>query len=169
MLFKFKASDNTQLTGSRAGRLIMFQHGFGMDHQQVVDTWPNFRNIRLICLDTRGHGRSERGPESTLTFTRAVTDLVELIDHMVRVLWLLVGRLWGQPGHATQHANCDIHLVLSRPAFGIDGDTITSRCFVCFNCSEKSRSEWLKTLEQTKEFRALLCQLLEIRKPTDVS
>ena len=51
MLLKFRASDNTQLNyldlRARLVDLIIFQHGFSMDHQQVVDTWLNFRNIRL--------------------------------------------------------------------------------------------------------------------------
>ena len=84
MLVSFRASDNTRLNhlDHEQGRLVIFQHGFRMGHQQVTDTWPHFHNIRLICLDTRGHGLSDLEPKSTLSFTRAVTDLVELIDHL---------------------------------------------------------------------------------------
>ena len=73
MLLTFRASDNTQLNylDHGQGRLVIFQHGFGMDHQQVVDTWPNFRNIRLICLDTRGHGLSDLGPKNPLCHSPA--------------------------------------------------------------------------------------------------
>ena len=160
MLVKFRASDNTQLNylDHGQGRLIIFQHGFGMDHQQVVDTWPNFRNIRLICLDTRGHGLSELGPESTLSFTRSVTDLVEMIDHLGESPVAVGGTSLGAAlvmQLSTQIATS--HLVLSRPAFGVDGDTNNFEVFRVLQriVQEKSRSEWLKTLEQTKEFRGL--------------
>ena len=160
MLLKFRASDNTQLNylDHGQGRLIIFQHGFGMDHQQVVDTWPNFRNIRLVCLDTRGHGLSELGPESTLSFTRAVTDLLELIDHLDESPVAVGGTSLGAAlvmQLSKQIATS--HLVLSRPAFGIDGDTHNFEVFRVLEriIQERSSSEWLQTLEQTKEFRVL--------------
>ena len=80
-------------------------------------------NIRLVCLDTRGHGLSELGPESTLSFTRAVTDLVELIDHLDESPVAVGGTSLGAALVMQLKRNCDIPLVLSRPAFGIDGDT----------------------------------------------
>ena len=160
MLVKFRASDNTQLNylDHGQGRLIIFQHGFGMDHQQVFDTWPNFRNIRLICLDTRGHGLSDLGPECTLSFTRAVTDLVELIDHLGESPVAVGGTSLGAAlvmQLSTQIATS--HLVLSRPAFGVDGDTNNFEVFRVLQriVQERSRSEWLMTLEQTEEFQGL--------------
>ena len=160
MLVNFRASDNTQLNylDHGQGRLVIFQHGFGMDHQQVIDTWPNFRNIRLICLDTRGHGLSDLGPRSTLSFTRAVNDLLELIDHLDESPIAVGGTSLGAA--LVMQLSKQIktsHLVLSRPAFGIDGNTHNFEVFRVLQrvIQERSRSEWLKTLEQTKEFRVL--------------
>ena len=53
MLSRFKASDQTQLNyyDSGQGRLMLFQHGFTMDHQ-VLEIWPALPGVRLVCLDT---------------------------------------------------------------------------------------------------------------------
>ena len=160
MLVNFRASDNTQLNylDHGQGPVIVFQHGFGMDHQQVVDTWPDFRNIRLICLDTRGHGLSELGRKSSLSLTRAVSDLVELIDHLGESPVAIGGTSLGAAlimQLSTQITTS--HLVLSRPAFGINGDTHNFSVFRILQriVHERPRSEWLQTLEQTTEFRVL--------------
>lgn len=160
MLDTFRASDNTWLKylDHGSGRLVIFQHGFGMDHQQVLDTWPHFRNIRLICLHTRGHGLSDLGPKADLSFTRVVADLVELIDHLGEAPVALGGTSLGAAlvmQLSTQIATS--HLILSRPAFGMNGDRQNFEVFRVLQqiVQEKPNSEWLQTLEQAAEFQAL--------------
>ena len=48
MLKQFEASDQTKLSyyDSGQGRLVLFQHGFSMDHRQVIEIWPDLDNIR---------------------------------------------------------------------------------------------------------------------------
>ena len=129
-----------------------------MGHQQVIDTWPHFRNIRLICLDTRRHRLSDLEPKFTLSFTRAVTDLVELIDHLDEKPVAFGGTSLGAtlvmqlcPHIATSH------LVLLHPAFGIDGDTPNFEVFRVLKriVQERPRSKWLQTLKQTQKFQVL--------------
>ena len=84
MLKPFRASDGTllQYFDHGHGRLVIFQHGFAMDHRQILETWPDLQDSRLVCLETRAHGFSELGPRQELSFQRAVMDLHELIDHL---------------------------------------------------------------------------------------
>ena len=84
MLKKFEASDQTKLSyyDSGQGRLVLFQHGFSMDHRQVIEIWPSLDNIRLICLDVRGHGFTELATPDTLTLQHTVQDLLELFEYL---------------------------------------------------------------------------------------
>ena len=87
-----------------------------------------------------------------------MTDLVELIDHIGESPVAVGGTSLGAAlvmQLSTQIATS--HLVLSRPAFGVDGDTNNFKVFRVLQriVQERSRSEWLMTLEQTEEFQGL--------------
>jgi pimeloyl-ACP methyl ester carboxylesterase len=87
-----------------------------------------------------------------------VSDLAELIDHLGESPVAVGGTSLGAAlvmQLSTQIVTS--HLVLSRPAFGIDGDTNNFEIFRVLQriVQERSRSEWLRTLEQTEEFQAL--------------
>ena len=40
------------------------------------------RNYRVVRPDIRGHGKSQPGPDNTLTHERLTLDLIELLDHI---------------------------------------------------------------------------------------
>ena len=160
MLCQFKASDQTELTyyDGGHGRLVLFQHGFAMDHRQVLEVWPELENIRLVCLDTRGHGLSHLGQSNTLSFQRAVDDVRELITHLGETPFLVGGISLGAAFamELTRHLEIQ-HLVISRPAFSVDGDTSHFDVFRILRdiFRTQPKHQWATCLEQQPEFQAL--------------
>ena len=90
MLSRFKASDQTQLNyyDSGHGRLVLFQHGFTMDHRQVLEIWPTLPGVRLV-VSTPGATVCDLGEPNAVSFQRAVRDVVELTTTSVGHLALL--------------------------------------------------------------------------------
>ena len=160
MLHQFRASDHVELTyyDSGHGQLAMFQHGFAMDHRQVLEVWPELQNIRLVCLDTRGHGLSQLGDPTTLSFQRAVQDIRELIAHLGEVPTIIGGISLGAALTIELTRDFEIaHLIIARPAFTTDGDT---RHFAVFRALQhilrtEPQHRWALRLEQQPEFEAL--------------
>ena len=160
MLHQFRASDQVELTyyDSGHGRLVLFQHGFAMDHHQVLEVWPELQNIRLVCLDTRGHGLSHLGEPTSLSFQRAVQDIRELITHLGEVPTIIGGISLGAALTMELTRNVEIaHLIIARPAFAADGDT---RHFAVFRALQhilktEPQDRWALCLEQQPEFEAL--------------
>ena len=160
MLHQFKASDQTELTyyDSGHGRLVVFQHGFAMDHRQVLEVWPELENIRLVCLDTRGHGLSHLGHPNTLSFQRAVSDVRELIAHLGDTPFMVGGISLGAALAVELTRDLDIRrLVIARPAFSVDGDTSHFDVFRVLRdiFRTKPRDQWATCLEQHPAFQAL--------------
>ena len=160
MLSRFKASDQTQLNyyDSGQGRLMLFQHGFTMDHRQVLEIWPALPGVRLVCLDTRGHGLSDLGEPNALSFQRAVRDVVELTTHLGEAPIIVGGISLGAALalELTKHLHVE-HLIMSRPAFSANGDTSNFAVFRAlreiFKTQPKER--WTTSLEQQDEFQKL--------------
>ena len=160
MLSRFKASDHTQLNyyDSGHGRLVLFQHGFTMDHRQVLEIWPALPGVRLVCLDTRGHGLSDLGEPNAVSFQRAVRDAVELTTHLGEAPSIVGGISLGAALalELTKHLHIE-HLIMSRPAFSADGDTSNFAVFRAlreiFKTQPKER--WATSLEQLDEFQKL--------------
>lgn len=160
MLCQFKASDQVELTyyDSGHGRLVLFQHGFAMDHRQILEVWPELQNIRLVSLDTRGHGLSHLGEPTMLSFQRAVLDIRELIAHLGEVPTIIGGISLGAAltMELTRSLEVD-HLIISRPAFSVDGDTHHFNVFrtLQYILRTEPQDKWALCLEQQPEFQAL--------------
>ena len=161
MLSHFKASDQTQLNyyDSDNGRLVLFQHGFTMDHRQVLEIWPALSGVRLVCLDTRGHGLSDLGEPNALSFQRAVRDVVELITHLGEAPSIVGGISLGAALalELTKHLHVE-HLIMSRPAFSADGgDTSNFAIFRALREIFKTQPQerWARCLEKQDEFQKL--------------
>ena len=160
MLKPFRASDGTLLHyfDHGNGRLVMFQHGFAMDHRQILETWQDLQDSRLVCCETRGHGFSELGPSQELSFQRAVMDLHELIDHLGEDPQIMGGTSLGAALVMELSQQIAIpHLVLSRPAFGVDQNTDHFAVFRALQTiiRTKSQSQWLTELMDEPRFQAL--------------
>lgn len=160
MLTEFKTSDGVNLSyfDQGQGRLALFQHGFGMDWQQVQEVWPDQPGIRLICLNLRGHGSSETGSLNALSFARAIKDILELMTRIGEMPEIMGGVSLGAAlaMELTQHLPCK-HLIVSRPAFDVDGDTSNFNVFRALKkiMHNKPQSSWLMWLEGETCFQAL--------------
>ncbi len=160
MLHQFKASDQTQLTyyDSGHGRFVLFQHGFAMDHRQILEVWPELQDIRLVCLDTRGHGLSDLGDPVGMSFQRAVQDIRDLITHLGETPKIVGGTSLGAALTMELSRYISIeHLIISRPAFSADGDTSHFDVFRALRDIFKTEPQerWAMCLEQQSEFQAL--------------
>tara|TARA_E500000081_G_scaffold88767_1_gene89840 strand:- start:324 stop:1028 length:705 start_codon:yes stop_codon:yes gene_type:complete len=129
-----------------------------MDHRQILETWPDLKDSRLVCLETRGHGFSELGPSQELSFQRAVMDLHELIDHLGEDPQIMGGTSLGAALVMELSQQIAIpHLVLSRPAFGVDQNTDHFAVFRALQTiiRTKPQSLWLTELMDEPRFQAL--------------
>lgn len=62
------------------GEALILLHGNGEDGGYFEHQAPDFaRHFRVLCVDTRGHGRSPRG-DAPFTLTQFARDLLELMD-----------------------------------------------------------------------------------------
>ena len=160
MLRQFRASDQVELTyyDSGHGRLVLFQHGFAMDHRQILEVWPELQNTRLVSLDTRGHGLSHLGEPTTLSFQRAVQDIRELIAHLGEVPTIIGGISLGAALTMELSRDFEIaHLIIARAAFSADGDTSHFDVFRALQhiLRTEPQDRWALCLEQQPEFQAL--------------
>ena len=160
MLKQFEASDQTKLSyyDSGQGRLVLFQHGFSMDHRQVIEIWPNLDNIRLICLDVRGHGFTELATPDTLTLQHTVQDLLALFEHLGQTPTVMGGISLGAAitMELTKHLEIE-QLIVCRPAFAPDSDTSHFDVFRRLRDIMQSEPQdlWAERLEQQPEFQSL--------------
>ena len=160
MLHQFRASDQTLLSyfDMGHGRPVLFQHGFAMDHRQILEIWPNHSDLRLICLDLRGHGFSETGPIHQLTFQRALQDLRELIEHINLSPTAIGGSSLGAALALELATEMEVEqLIISRPAFPIQGNTDHFDVFRALKpiIENEPKDKWLATLEAHPTFIAL--------------
>ena len=160
MLKQFEASDQTKLSyyDSGQGRLVLFQHGFSMDHRQVIEIWPNLDNIRLICLDVRGHGFTELATPHTLTLQHTVQDLLALFEHLGQTPTVMGGISLGAAitMELTKHLEIE-QLIVCRPAFAPDSDTSHFDVFRRLRdiMQSEPQDQWAESLEQQTEFQSL--------------
>ena len=160
MLKQFEASDQTKLSyyDSGQGRLVLFQHGFSMDHRQVMEIWPNLDNIRLICLDVRGHGFTELATPDTLTLQHTVQDLLALFEHLGQTPTVMGGISLGAAitMELTKHLEIE-QLIVCRPAFAPDSDTSHFDVFRRLRdiMQSEPQDQWAESLEQQTEFQSL--------------
>ena len=160
MLKQFEASDQTKLSyyDSGHGRLVLFQHGFSMDHRQVIEIWPDLNNIRLICLDVRGHGFTELATPDTLTLQHSVQDLLALFEHLGQTPTVMGGISLGAAitMELTKHLKIE-QLIVCRPAFAPDCDTLHFDVFRRLRdiMQSEPQDQWAKSLEQQPEFQSL--------------
>ena len=160
MLKQFEASDQTKLSyyDSGQGRLVLFQHGFSMDHRQVIEIWPNLDNIRLICLDVRGHGFTELATPDTLTLQQTVQDLLALFEHLGQTPTVMGGISLGAAitMELTKYLEIE-QLIVCRPAFAPDSDTSHFDVFRRLRdiMQSEPQDQWAESLEQQPEFQSL--------------
>lgn len=160
MLKQFEASDHTKLSyyDSGQGRLVLFQHGFSMDHRQVIEIWPDLDKTRLICLDVRGHGFTELASPDTLTIQHTVRDLLALFEHLGQTPTIVGGVSLGAAitMELTKHLEIE-QLIVCRPAFAPDGDTSHFDVFRRLRdiMQSEPQHQWAESLEQQPEFQSL--------------
>ncbi len=160
MLKQFEASDQTKLSyyDIGQGRLVLFQHGFSMDHRQVIEIWPDLDNIRLICLDVRGHGFTELAAPDTLTLQHTVRDLLALFEHLGQTPTIVGGISLGAAitMELTKHLKIE-QLIVCRPAFAPDSDTSHFDVFRRLRdiIQSEPQDQWAESLEQQPEFQSL--------------
>jgi pimeloyl-ACP methyl ester carboxylesterase len=106
------------------GTPFVFQHGIGGDVRQPAGLLRPPQGIRLLCLDTRGHGQTQPlGDPSALTFDVFGDDLVAWLDHLGVDRAIIGGISMGAGvalNVAVRYPQRVAGLVLSRPAW-LDG------------------------------------------------
>jgi len=160
MLKQFEASDQTKLSyyDSGQGRLVLFQHGFSMDHRQVIEIWPDLDDVRLICLDVRGHGFTELATPDTLTLQHTIQDLRALFEHLGQTPTIAGGISLGAAITMELTKSLEIEqLIVCRPAFAPDGDTSHFDVFRRLRdiMQSEPQHQWAESLEQQPEFQSL--------------
>ncbi len=137
---------------------MLFQHGFSMDHRQVIEIWPDLDNIRLICLDVRGHGFTELAAPDTLTLQHTVRDLLALFEHLGQTPTIVGGISLGAAitMELTKHLKIE-QLIVCRPAFAPDSDTSHFDVFRRLRdiIQSEPQDQWAESLEQQPEFQSL--------------
>ena len=98
-----------------------------MDHRQVLEIWPALPGVRLVCLDTRGHGLSDLGEPNAVSFQRAVRDVVELTTHLGEAPSIVGGISLGAALalELTKHLHVE-HLIMSGLPFRLTAIPQTS-------------------------------------------
>jgi pimeloyl-ACP methyl ester carboxylesterase len=103
---------------------FVFQHGLGGDVRQPAGLFIPPPGVRLLCLDARGHGKTQPlGDPSALTFDAFADDLVAWLDHLELARVVLGGISMGAGvalNVAVRYPGRVAGLVLSRPAW-VDG------------------------------------------------
>lgn len=99
--------DDTRLWVLEMGEghpLLVLHGGPGLDHTELRP-WldPLARRFRLVYVDQRGHGRSDRVPIETLTLSRLVADVDALADALGLDAFSVLGYSFGS-FVALQHA-----------------------------------------------------------------
>ena len=106
-------------TGSD-GLPFLFQHGLGGDVGQTTGLFHPPPGIRLLSLDSRGHGNSDVGDSEKIGFDVFADDVCALLDRL-EVARAVVGGISMGAGVAlnlaVRHAARVRGLVLSRPAW----------------------------------------------------
>jgi pimeloyl-ACP methyl ester carboxylesterase len=100
---------------------FVLQHGLGGDVRQPAGLFVPPTGVRLLCLDARGHGRTQPlGDPASLTFDTIGDDLVAWLDHL-GVGQAVVGGISMGAGVAlnvaVRYPQRVAGLVLSRPAW----------------------------------------------------
>ena len=91
--------DDTSLYVEERGEgpaVIVLHGGPGGDHVQFADYLdPLSRELRLIFVDQRAHGLSERPPRSTWTLSRIAQDVIMLARALGLDRYAILGHSWG--------------------------------------------------------------------------
>ena len=110
---------NYQERGNPAGSAVVFAHALGTDlclWDEVLPLLP--QSLRLICLDMRGHGRSDT-PPPPYTMGALIRDAERMMDHLgvkdAVFVGLSIGGMIGQ-GLAVKRLDLIRALVLSNTA-----------------------------------------------------
>jgi pimeloyl-ACP methyl ester carboxylesterase len=103
---------------------FVFQHGLGGDVRQPAGLLAPPKEVRLLCLDARAHGRTQPlGDPAALTFDGFGDDLVAWLDHLGVGRAVIGGISMGAGvalNVAVRHPERVAGLVLSHPAW-LDG------------------------------------------------
>ena len=69
-----------QVTGD--GQPFVFQHGLGALLQQAQGLMGPLEKVKLIAVDSRGHGKSPLLPDVSPSFQRYTDDVLRVLDHL---------------------------------------------------------------------------------------
>lgn len=111
--------NGTTLYYERAGSgvpCIALHGGLGMDHVYLQAAFgPLEDDLRLVYVDQRGNGRSDRPPPETITMHQLADDVRALADHLELDRFALLGHSFGgfvALEFATTHPHRLTHLML---------------------------------------------------------
>jgi len=65
-----------------AGTPLVFQHGLGGNLDVAKNMLSGLENVRLVCMDARGHGQTLFDEAAPPSFNRYADDVIRLLDHL---------------------------------------------------------------------------------------
>jgi len=61
---------------------LVFQHGLGGNLDVAKNMLSGLENVRLVCMDARGHGQTLFDEAALPSFNRYADDVIRLLDHL---------------------------------------------------------------------------------------
>ena len=146
--------------------VIVLHGGPGLDHHEFADYLdPLTDEFRLLLVDQRANGRSERPPESTWTLERMAQDVIMLARAMHLDRYAVLGHSFGAfiaLSHALERGTADQYVISSGAASTSALMADVERSIDTFEPAylrDQIRKSWdeeprLKTVEQAREVSA---------------
>lgn len=103
-----------------AGIPLVFQHGLGGNLDVAKNMLSGLKNVRLVCMDARGHGQTLFDEAALPSFNRYADDVVRMLDHLSIEKAIAGGISMGAGislNLATRYPERVLGLILVRPAW----------------------------------------------------
>lgn len=99
---------------------LVFQHGLGGNLDVAKNMLSGLENVRLVCMDARGHGKTLFDEATPPSFNRYADDVIRLLDHLDIEKTVMGGISMGAGialNLATRYPDRLLGLILVRPAW----------------------------------------------------
>ena len=103
-----------------AGIPLVFQHGLGGNLDVAKNMLSGLKNVRLVCMDARGHGKTPFDETALPSFNRYADDVIRVLDHLAIERAIVGGISMGAGislNLATRYPDRVLGLILVRPAW----------------------------------------------------
>lgn len=99
---------------------LVFQHGLGGNLEVAKNMLSGLEQVRLVCMDARGHGKTPFDEAALPSFNRYADDVIRILDHLEIEKTVMGGISMGAGitlNLATRYPDRLLGLILVRPAW----------------------------------------------------